>query len=119
MGRAAMVELLHNRRDFSYNKTITLHRKEDRILKSLPSLKSIITPKQKKQIIKKIFNNDEKEFNNLIEELESVTNWADALTKIETEFSKRDIYLHGPHAVLFTDILYARYFSQDDQIQNK
>ena len=119
MGRAAMVELLHNRRDFSYNKIITLHRKEDRILKSLPSLKSIITTKQRKQIIKKIFNSNEREFNSFIEELEAIPNWPDALTKVQSEFGKRDIYLHGPHAVLFTDILYARYFSQDNQIQNK
>lgn len=110
-----MVELLHRHNFNSYNKKIKINNKVDKPGRQLSSLKSLIQPRQKKEIIKKIFGNNEKEYQNLIDELEPIKNWTEALKRVERELNKRNIYLHEPDAILFTNILYFRYFPEDDE----
>jgi len=110
-----MVELPHRHNYHSYNKKIKINNKVDKPEKRLSSLKSFIKPSQKKEIIKKIFGNNEQEYQNLIDELEPVKNWTEALKRVERELNKRNIYLHEPDAILFTNILYFRYFPDEDE----
>jgi hypothetical protein len=110
-----MVELPHRYEYYSYDKKIKSNKKVDKPEKQLSSLKSLIQSRQKKEIVKKIFGNNEKEFEKLIDELEPIKNWTDAFKRVERELNKRNIYLHEPDAILFTNILYFRYFPDEDQ----
>ncbi len=108
-----MVEILHRRTDSLYNKTIKVKNHTDKSQKLLVSLDSLITPNQKKKIVKKIFRNDEKVYDDFIQQLEAINNWQDAWQTVEAELNKRDICTHQSDAVFFTDILFCRYFPED------
>lgn len=110
-----MVELLHRHNYHGYNKKIKINNKVEKLEKQLSSLKSLIQPKQKKEIIKKIFGNSEQEYQNLIDELEPVKNWTEALKRVERALNKRNISLHEADAIFFTNILYFRYFPEEDE----
>jgi hypothetical protein len=107
-----MVEIFHRRSDSFYNKKIKIKSNCDKSLKKLPSLNSLIAPGQRKEIVKKLFNNNEQVFNNLIQQLEVINDWQDAWHKVEIELNKHHIYLHNPDAIFLTNILYSRYFPE-------
>jgi hypothetical protein len=79
--------------------------------KNLPSLRSMISPKQQKFFIKKLFSQKETEYVQFIDKLEVVTNWAEAYEMVEKEFTSRRINLKGDEAISFTNILFHRYYS--------
>ena len=108
-----MVEILHRRTSSLFNKTLKVKNHTDRSLKNLASLKSLITPNQKKKIVKKLFKNDEKAYDDFIHQLEVINNWQDAWQMVEAELNKRDISMHQSDAVFFTDILFCRYFPEN------
>lgn len=110
-----MVELLSRYKYQGYNKEIKINNKADKLEKQLSSLRSLIQPKQKKEIIKKIFGNSEQEYQNLIDELEPVKNWTEALKRVERALNKRNIPLHEADAIFFTNILYFRYFPDENK----
>ncbi len=85
----------------------------------LQPLRSLFTQNRRQDLIKKLFHNQETEFDKLIDELESVQNWQQALKKVDQEFKKHQINLHDRNAVLFTNILYVRYFPDDSRIKIK
>jgi seryl-tRNA synthetase len=107
-----MVKILHRHSEADYNKTIKIKTDGTKIQKNLLPLNSLINQKQKKVIIKKIFGNSHAEFEQFVQELEAITEWTAALKRVEAELNKREISLHNPHAVLFTNILFARYFPE-------
>ncbi len=109
---AAMVKILHPHTDLFYNKTLNIKNQSNKRQKSLSSLQSLITPIQKKKIVKRIFTNDENAYDDLILKLEVTDNWRDAWHIVESELNKRNIAVHEPDAVFFTDILYYRYFAE-------
>jgi ribosomal 30S subunit maturation factor RimM len=108
-----MVEILHRRTGSFYNETIKVKNLSDKSQKNLASLQSLITPNQKKKIVKKIFRNDEKAYDDFIQQLEAINNWQEAWQMIEAELNKRNIEAHEPNSVFFTDILYCRYFPEN------
>ena len=108
-----MVEILHRRTGSLYDKTIKVKNHSDKNQKNLASLNSLITPDQKKKIVKKLFNNDEKAYDDFIQRLEVTNNWQEAWQMVEAEVNKRDIETHEPDTVFFTDILYCRYFPEN------
>ena len=110
-----MVEPLHRHKYQGDKKEIKINNKADKVEKQLSSLKSLIQPRQKKEIIKRIFGNNDQAYQNLIDELESVKNWTEALKRVEKELNKRNISLHEADAILFTNILYFRYFPEDNE----
>lgn len=105
-----MVEIFHRRANLNINKTIYVKNNGEKRQQNLASLRSMIAPHQKKEIVKKLFKSDEQAFDNFIQELEKIDNWHEAWQAVESELSNRHIYLHQPEAVFFTDILYSRYF---------
>lgn len=107
-----MVEILHRRAESYYNKTIKIKNNGAKIQQNLLPLNSLFNQKQKKAIIKKIFGNNHAEFEQFVQKLESIKDWTAALKWVEQELNKREIYLHNPAAVLFTNILFSRYFPE-------
>ena len=112
-----MVELRSRRVDGGYNKIIDLNKKSNPPQQKLLPLKSLIDPHRRKELIKKLFKNNESEFEELVHELEPIQEWQEALQKVEQELKHRNIHLQERKAVLFTNILYHRYFPEDDQIK--
>ncbi len=114
-----MVELSH-RKDIP-NFTIKIHppKNGEKATKKLQPLRSLFTPNKRKELIKKLYHKNEAEFDNLINELESVHDWQQALKKVDQHFKKFNINLHDRNAVTFTDILYSRYFPEESQIKIK
>ena len=86
---------------------------------SLQPLRSLFSLDRRQDLIKKLFHNQAAEFDKLIDELESVQSWQQALKKVDQEFKKHHIDLHDRNAVVFTNILYVRYFPDDSQIKIK
>ena len=86
---------------------------------SLQPLRSLFSQDQWKDLIKKLFHNQAAEFDDLIDELESVQSWQQALKKVDQEFKKHHIDLYDRYAVVFRNILYARYFPDDSRIKIK
>jgi hypothetical protein len=78
--------------------------------KILPSIRSIITPKQRKIFIRKLFFQEETEYEQFIGALEPADNWAEAYRTVEKEFANRKISLNGEEAISFTNILFRRYY---------
>lgn len=117
-GETSMFEIFHRYKDCGPNRIITIHNSGTKKNVKLPPLKSLITAKQRREIIKKLFEGNEAEFESLINELESVTEWRAALERTEKALNKREIYLHDPEAILLTDILYSRYFPENEPINS-
>ena len=77
----------------------------------------MIKPNQRNEIIRTIFKANRNEFDRLIDELETVQDWRTALKKVEEKCRKYGFYLYDREVLLFTDILYNRYFPEEDQVQ--
>lgn len=114
-----MVELLHRRDLLNYRIKIQPNKNSINVIDRLPPLRPLFTQDRRQDLIKKLFHNQEAEFDKLINELESVQNWQQALKNIDQEFKKLHINLHDRNAALFTNILYVRYFPDDSQIKIK
>ena len=74
------------------------------------SLELLITAKDKKNLLKTIFGNSEKSFNNFIQQLESVKSWKEAKIFIDKELSLRSIEPYSKEALRLGDLIFNRYF---------
>ena len=113
-----MEKLMHFKRLDSTEKPIPLNNKQ--ILENkmvLPSLDSLINDKRRSFIIKKIFKNQNSEYFAFIKNLEMYRSWNDALKRLDAEMTKRKINNNSEAAVLLSNIVYLRYFPNDDEIQ--
>jgi hypothetical protein len=113
------VELLHRRDIPNYRIKIQPNKNNVGVMDSLQPLRSLFSQDQWKDLIKKLFHNQAAEFDDLIDELESVQSWQQALKKVDQEFKKHHIDLYDRYAVVFRNILYARYFPDDSRIKIK
>jgi hypothetical protein len=66
--------------------------------------------KKRDRAVKKLFKGNDKEFNELMAKIESLTEWKEALAFLEDEFSKRKIDIDCKEATGLTDVLFKRYF---------
>ncbi len=78
--------------------------------KVLPPIESLIDPKQRKTFIKKLFASKESDYENFIRRLESIKDWKETFQAVELEFSNRKVNPGKDEAVLFTNILFNRFF---------
>lgn len=78
--------------------------------KVLPSIESLIDPKQRKNFIKKLFASKESDYENFVHRLESIKDWKETYQAVEQEFSSRKVNPGKDEAVLFTNILFNRFF---------
>lgn len=80
----------------------------------LKDLYQIIEDKDKKTYIKKLFKKKDKEFFQLLNDLNAINNWPAANTLIEDVFYSHDINPYQKEAIAFTDAVYTRYFPPKD-----
>lgn len=78
--------------------------------KVLPSIEALIQPKQRKAFIKKLFASKESDYEDFIHRLENLKSWKETYQAVEQEFSYRKVNPGKDEAVLFTDILFKRFF---------
>lgn len=84
--------------------------------RNLIPVRHLLNLKEKKEFVKKLFQNNPSEFENFIQSLENIKNWREAMKRVIKEFDNRQIDRHSHAAVLFTDMLYKRYYPDDDQV---
>lgn len=75
----------------------------------LPDLNSLLDEKKREKFIKKIFKRNEEKFQQAIEKLNSIDNWKEASTFIDSIFIEHEIDPYSDEAIEFTDFVYRRY----------
>ena len=80
----------------------------------LEDLNKLIEDKDKKLYIKKLFKKKDKEFFQLLANLNAATNWKDANNLIDDTFYALEVNPYQKEAIAFTDAVYARYFPKKD-----
>ena len=76
-----------------------------------PSLRSLISHKERKIFIKKLFDKDKGVYHAFIDRLEETDKWKEAKLIIDDELSKRQLSPFCREAVRLGDIVFSRYFS--------
>jgi len=82
----------------------------------LDDINKIIVGRNRKKIIKKLFKKKENEFSSFIESLNSQANWKDASVVIDEEFYERGINPYSKEAIMFSDLVYTRFFPKDKYV---
>lgn len=76
----------------------------------IPSLATIIDPRSRKILIRKIFRKDEVAFNAFIEKMEATVTWKEAKVMIDTELHRRNVDIFCREAIRLGDLIFSRYF---------
>ncbi len=82
----------------------------------LEDLNNMIKGRTRKKIIKKLFKKDEQAFNEFIAQLNAISTWKEASRFIDDTFYERNINPYSKEAIMFSDIVYMRYFPKDKYI---
>ncbi len=82
----------------------------------LEDLNNMIKGRTRKKIIKKLFKKDEQAFNEFIAKLNAISTWKEASHFIDDTFYERNINPYSKEAIMFSDIVYMRYFPKDKYI---
>lgn len=111
-----MVAILRRDESFYSERKIKIKKPDTGLNGNLRPVQHLVDLKMKKNFVKKFFQNNVLEFENFIQSLEAVRTWPEALTKVNKEFENRQVDRHSREAVLFTDMLYKRYYPDDNQV---
>ncbi len=79
----------------------------------LEDLNTMITKKQRKKFIKKVFRKDEARYVEFIELLNQTPDWKQASSLIDDYFFEAGINPYSKEALEFSDLVYSRYFPKD------
>ncbi|MCI0516026.1 hypothetical protein L0128_22675 [candidate division KSB1 bacterium] len=112
-----MVLLRYRREIRDYDVQTTTGAKKPKNFKTLPALNSLFRPEKRKVIIKKVFQEDETAFEKILDELDLISNWQEALQRLEDIFIEREIYVYDKVAMILSDIVYHRYYPDDQEIK--
>jgi len=82
----------------------------------LGDLQSVIQGRAKKKIIKKLFRKKENEYNSFIDLVNQHSTWKDASVIIDDEFYERGINPYSKEAIMFSDLIYLRFFPKDKYV---
>lgn len=82
----------------------------------LADINQMIVGRNRKKVLKKLFKKNESDFNSLIEILNAQSNWKEASVIIDEEFYQRGINPYSKEALLFSDIVYTRFFPKDKYV---
>lgn len=82
----------------------------------LQDLNSIIVGRTRKKIIKKLFKKKENEFLDFINQVNENNAWKDVSGLIDDEFYERGINPYSKEAIMFSDIIYIRFFPKDHYV---
>jgi hypothetical protein len=81
--------------------------------KPLEDLNGMIAGRTRKKIIKKLFNKKENEFLSFVKLINDESAWKNASVVIDNEFYERGINPYSKEAIMFSDIIYLRFFPKD------
>ncbi|OGB63774.1 MAG: hypothetical protein A2Y94_00585 [Caldithrix sp. RBG_13_44_9] len=87
--------------------------------KYLEDLNNIISQKNRKKFVKKIFKKDEHRYSKFIAYVNQLPNWKKATTAIEEMFYQTGINPYSSIAIEFSDLIYNRYFPKDKRINRQ
>jgi hypothetical protein len=79
----------------------------------LEDLSKIITPKQRKRFVKKIFNKKERQYQEFVNLMNSTPTWKHASNLIDNFFYQQGINPYSKEALELSDMVYNRYFPKD------
>ncbi len=79
----------------------------------LEDIYKLIEDRDKKVYIKKLFKKKDKEFFNLLNDINAAKTWKDANTIIEDTFYNLEVNPYQKEAITFTDAVYGRYFPKE------
>ncbi len=79
----------------------------------LEDLHSLITKKQRKKFIKKVFRKDEERYMTFVDLLNRTPDWKQASALIDDYFFETGINPYSKEALEFSDLVYSRYFPKD------
>lgn len=82
----------------------------------LQSLTALMPPQLQQQFVKKLFRSDATRFEKLLMQLEAAPDWVVAHRLIEAYFYRHQINPYQNDATRFSDLIYKRYFPQDEHI---
>ncbi len=77
---------------------------------TLEDINSVISEKNRKKFIKKLFNKSESKYEEFVSYINKISNWRNASAAIEDYFHQANIYHYDRDALEFTDLIYNRYF---------
>jgi hypothetical protein len=84
--------------------------------KPLEDINNLIVGRNRKKVIKKLFKKKEEQFKNFINILNQQAAWKDASVIIDEEFYERGINPYSKEAIMFSDIIYLRFFPKDKYV---
>ncbi len=87
--------------------------------KYLEDLNKMISSKNRKKFIKKIFKKDEHRYSKFIGYLNQLPTWKKASTAIDEMFYQTGINPYSSIAIEFSDLVYSRYFPKDKRINRQ
>jgi len=82
----------------------------------LHDLNELITGRTRKKIIKRLFKKSESDFSSFINRLNEQSAWKDASIIIDEEFYERSINPYSKEAIVFSDLIYLRFFPKDKYV---
>lgn len=82
----------------------------------MEDVNKIISGRNRKRIVKKLFKKKENEFNSFVDILNSQSTWKEASVIIDEEFYQRGINPYSKEAILFSDMVYTRFFPKDKYV---
>ncbi len=87
--------------------------------KYLEDLNNIISNKNRKKFVKKIFKKDDRRYTKFISYLNQLTSWKKASAAIDEMFYQTGINPYSSIAIEFSDLIYTRYFPKDKRINRQ
>jgi hypothetical protein len=81
--------------------------------KPLEDLNTMIMGRTRKKIIKKLFSKNENEFLSFVNLVNNQSTWKETSVIIDNEFYERGINPYSKEAIMFSDLIYVRFFPKD------
>lgn len=79
----------------------------------LENLQNMIKGRTRRKILKKLFKKNEQVFNEFLNKLNGIHTWKEASHFIDDTFYEMNINPYSKEAIMFSDIVYMRYFPKD------
>ena len=85
----------------------------------LDDINAIISSKNRKKIVKKIFKKDERRYIKFITFLNEIPSWKKASAAIDEMFYQTGVNPYSSIAIEFSDMIYNRYFPKDKMLNRQ
>jgi len=82
----------------------------------LEDINNMIVGRNRKKVIKRLFKKNEADFKSFVDILNAQNSWKEASVIIDEEFYQRSVNPYSKEALLFSDIVYNRFFPKDKYV---